>query len=110
MRDLPTEAVETRQPRHSVDEVAAIFAAFPQGDPALRLLEELAAEFARAVTARRSMRAFLREPDRPDWTKPRKPVPQRIPPGRGKRKPRQRERCRGFVGKVRPERFELPTF
>ncbi|HEU0053992.1 MAG TPA: hypothetical protein VFQ39_12490, partial [Longimicrobium sp.] len=36
--------VVCRQPRHSVDEAAAIFAALPDGDPRLRLLVELAAE------------------------------------------------------------------
>ncbi|HEX8697055.1 MAG TPA: hypothetical protein VF746_31845 [Longimicrobium sp.] len=47
---------ETKRPRHTVDEVAAIFAALPQGDPRLRLLVELAAELraGQAVRARRS--------------------------------------------------------
>lgn len=47
---------EVKRPRHSVDEVAAIFAALPQGDPRLRLLVELAAELraGQAVRARRS--------------------------------------------------------
>jgi integrase len=48
--------VECHQPRHSVDEVAAIFAALPQGDPRLRLLVELAAELraGQAVRGKRS--------------------------------------------------------
>jgi integrase len=48
--------VEVKRPRHTVDEVAAIFAALPQGDPRLRLLVELAAELraGQAVRARRS--------------------------------------------------------
>jgi integrase len=47
---------EVRRPRHTVEEVAAIFAALPQGDPRLRLLVELAAELraGQAVLARRS--------------------------------------------------------
>lgn len=48
--------VECHQPRHSVDEVKAIFAALPQGDPRLRLLVELAAELraGQAVRGKRS--------------------------------------------------------
>lgn len=47
---------EVKRPRHSVEEVAAIFAALPQGDPRLRLLVELAAELraGQAVRAPRS--------------------------------------------------------
>jgi len=50
--------VECRRPRHTVDEVAAIFAALPHGDPRLRLLVELAAEL-RAGQAVRGMRSDL---------------------------------------------------
>jgi integrase len=50
--------VVCRRPRHTVDEVAAIFAALPQGDPRLRLLVELAAEL-RAGQAVRGMRSDL---------------------------------------------------
>jgi len=48
--------VESQQPRHTVDEVAAIFAALTEGDPRLRLLVELAAELraGQAVRARRT--------------------------------------------------------
>jgi hypothetical protein len=48
--------VECHQPRHSLDEVAALFAALPQADPRLRLLVELAAELraGQAVRGRRS--------------------------------------------------------
>ena len=47
---------EVKRPRHTVEEVAAIFAALPQGDERLRLLVELAAELraGQAVRARRS--------------------------------------------------------
>ena len=47
---------DVKRPRHSVAEVAAIFAALPQGDPRLRMLVELAAELraGQAVLARRS--------------------------------------------------------
>ncbi|HEX5725621.1 MAG TPA: hypothetical protein VFX98_09155 [Longimicrobiaceae bacterium] len=48
--------VEVKRPRHTVDEVAAIFAALPHGDPRLWLLVELAAELraGQAVRAKRS--------------------------------------------------------
>ncbi|HEX6748760.1 MAG TPA: hypothetical protein VF092_15790 [Longimicrobium sp.] len=48
--------VEPKRPRHSVDEVALIFAALPAADPRLRLLVELAAELraGQAVRAKRS--------------------------------------------------------
>lgn len=55
-RALTGHRVEVNRPRHDVDEVAAIFAALPEGDPRLRLLIELAAELraGQAVRARRS--------------------------------------------------------
>ena len=55
-RALTGHRVEVNRPRHDVDEVAAIFAALPQGDPRLRLLIELAAELraGQAVRAKRS--------------------------------------------------------
>ena len=55
-RALTGHRVEVKRPRHDVDEVAAIFAALPQGDPRLRLLIELAAELraGQAVRAKRS--------------------------------------------------------
>jgi integrase len=55
-RSATGRRVEVKRPRHTVDEVAAIFAALPQGDPRLRLLVELAAELraGQAVRARRS--------------------------------------------------------
>jgi integrase len=55
-RVLTGHRVEVNRPRHDVDEVAAIFAALPQGDPRLRLLIELAAELraGQAVRAKRS--------------------------------------------------------
>ncbi|MFL5383267.1 MAG: hypothetical protein ACJ8GN_12170 [Longimicrobiaceae bacterium] len=55
-RALTGHRVEVERPRHAVDEVAAIFAALPQGDPRLRLLIELAAELraGQAVRAKRS--------------------------------------------------------
>jgi hypothetical protein len=48
--------VEPKRPRHTVDEVAAIFGALPSADPRLRLLVELAAELraGQAVRAKRS--------------------------------------------------------
>ena len=55
-RALTGHRVQVKRPRHDVDEVAAIFAALPQGDPRLRLLIELAAELraGQAVRAKRS--------------------------------------------------------
>ena len=55
-RTITGQRVEVKRPRHQVDEVAAIFAALPQGDPRLRLLIELAAELraGQAVRAKRS--------------------------------------------------------
>jgi integrase len=55
-RAITGHRVEVKRLRHKVDEVAAIFAALPQGDPRLRLLVELAAELraGQAVRARRS--------------------------------------------------------
>ena len=48
--------VEPKRPRHTVEEVSAIFRALPGADPRLRLLVELAAELraGQAVRARRS--------------------------------------------------------
>ena len=48
--------VEAQRPRHTVEEVAAIFAALPQADPLVLLLVELAAEprAGQAVRAKRS--------------------------------------------------------
>jgi integrase len=53
---LTGAAVEPKRPRHSVDEVAALFRALPSADPRLRLLVELAAELraGQAVRAKRS--------------------------------------------------------
>lgn len=55
-RAITGRRVETHRPRHSVEEVAAIFAALPLGDPRLRLLIELAAELraGQAVRGKRS--------------------------------------------------------
>jgi integrase len=55
-RSLTGHRVTVKRPRHSVDEVAAIFAALPKADPRLRLLIELAAELraGQAVRAKRS--------------------------------------------------------
>jgi hypothetical protein len=48
--------VEPKRPRHTLDEVSAIFNALPKADPRLRLLVELAAELraGQAVRAKRS--------------------------------------------------------
>lgn len=48
--------VQPRRPRHTVDEVAALFRTLPAADPRLRLLVELAAELraGQAVRAKRS--------------------------------------------------------
>jgi integrase len=48
--------VQVNRLRHNVEEVAAIFAALPKGDPRLRLLTEFAAELraGQAVRAKRS--------------------------------------------------------
>lgn len=53
---LTGRSVEPQRPRHTVEEVAAIFAALPEVDPRLRLLIELAAELraGQAVRAKRS--------------------------------------------------------
>lgn len=53
---LTGHSVEAKRPRHSVQEVAAIFDALPQADPRVWLLVELAAELraGQAVRARRS--------------------------------------------------------
>lgn len=53
---LTGRTVEAQRPRHSVEEVAAIFGALPQADPRVHLLVELAAELraGQAVRAKRS--------------------------------------------------------
>lgn len=53
---LTGRSVQPQRPRHTVDEVAAIFAALPEADPRLWLLIELAAELraGQAVRAKRS--------------------------------------------------------
>ena len=55
-RAITGRRVETKRPRHSVDEVAAIFARSAHGDPRLRFLVELAAELraGQAVRGKRS--------------------------------------------------------
>jgi hypothetical protein len=53
---LTGHPVQPKRPRHTVEEVSALFRALPDGDPRLRLLVELAAELraGQAVRARRS--------------------------------------------------------
>jgi hypothetical protein len=53
---LTGHQVQPKRPRHTVEEVSALFRALPEADPRLRLLVELAAELraGQAVRARRS--------------------------------------------------------
>lgn len=53
---LTGHQVQPKRPRHTVEEVSALFRALPEADPRLRLLIELAAELraGQAVRARRS--------------------------------------------------------